>query len=147
MRIVVDTNIAFSAILNTNSRIAQIILRPKTRLNFYSTDQLLAEIHEHKNKIQQLSKYSDTELDRIIHLITSKIRFINIHLIPKETFLKCEALAKDVDIDDTEFVALTDHCRGRLWSGDKELIKGLSKKQWDKFITTEELYNISKFKK
>ncbi|MBE9460647.1 PIN domain-containing protein [Dyadobacter subterraneus] len=47
MRIVVDTNIAFSAILNTNSRIAQILLLPKSRLNFYSTEQLLTEISEH----------------------------------------------------------------------------------------------------
>jgi len=28
MRIVVDTNIAFSAILNTNSKIARILLQP-----------------------------------------------------------------------------------------------------------------------
>ena len=51
MRIVIDTNIAFSAILNTNSRIARIILHPKTRFNFYSTKQLLSEIQEHKEKI------------------------------------------------------------------------------------------------
>lgn len=50
MRIVVDTNIVFSAILNTNNAIASIILQPKTRLNFYSTEQLLLEIHEHKNQ-------------------------------------------------------------------------------------------------
>ena len=31
MKIIVDTNIAFSAILNTNSRIARIFLQPGTR--------------------------------------------------------------------------------------------------------------------
>ncbi len=51
MRIVVDTNIAFSAILNTDSKIARILLQPKTRLNFYSTVQLSREIEEHKEKI------------------------------------------------------------------------------------------------
>lgn len=44
MRIVVDTNIAFSAILNTNSKIARILLQPKRKLNFYSTEQLSREI-------------------------------------------------------------------------------------------------------
>ncbi len=34
MRVVVDTNIAFSAILNSNSRISKIILQPKSKLNF-----------------------------------------------------------------------------------------------------------------
>jgi predicted nucleic acid-binding protein len=53
MRIVVDTNIAFSAILNTDSRIARIILQSRARLNFYSTDLLLLEIEEHKNKLKE----------------------------------------------------------------------------------------------
>jgi len=143
MRIVVDTNIAFSAILNTNSKIARIILQPKSRLNFYSTKQLLDEIEEHKDKIKKISKYSDSELSRAIQLITSKIRFIHLKLIPKETYLKAEALTKDVDIDDTEFVALTEHAKAKLWSGDKELLKGLKKKKWNKFITTDELYKLN----
>ena len=57
MRIVIDTNIAFSAILNTNSKIARILLQPKSRFNFYSTEQLLNEIEEHRSKIKQLSDF------------------------------------------------------------------------------------------
>lgn len=140
MRIVVDTNIAFSAILNTNSKIARILLQPKSRLNFYSTEQLSIEIQNHKTKIKDISNYSDYELDRIITLIINKIRFINLKLIPKESYETAESLTKDVDIDDTEFVALTEHIKGRLWSGDKELQKGLSKKGWNKFISTDDLY-------
>jgi predicted nucleic acid-binding protein len=141
MRIVVDTNIAISAILNTNSKIARILLQPKSRLNFYSTEQLLREIGEHKGKIKKISNYSDYELDRVISLITNKIRFINIRLIPKESYEMAELLAKDIDIDDTEFVALAEHIKGKLWSGDKELQKGLIKKGWNKFISTEELFD------
>lgn len=140
MRIVVDTNIVFSAILNTNSRIASILLQPKSRLNFYSTEQLLEEIEEHKDKIKKISKYSDSELHRTTVLITSKIRFINVLLISKTAYLKAEDLTKDVYIDDTEFVALTEHSAAKLWSGDKELIEGLRRKKWNKFISTDELY-------
>ncbi len=140
MRIVVDTNIVFSAILNTNSKIAIILLQPKSRLNFYSTEQLSNEIEEHKEKIKKISNYSDYELDRIITLITNRIRFINLRLIPKESYEFSESLTQDIDIDDTEFVALTVHIKGKLWSGDKELQRGLNKKGWNKFISTEELY-------
>jgi predicted nucleic acid-binding protein len=47
MRVVVDTNIVFSAILNTNSKISRIILQPKSKLNLYSTAQLENELTEH----------------------------------------------------------------------------------------------------
>ncbi len=140
MRIVVDTNIVFSALLNTNSKIAQIILQPKTRLNFYATEQLFSELKAHQDKIKSLTDYSDYELDRIIKLITHKIRFINVNLIPVEIYNKSALLTRDVDEDDCEFVALTDHIRGKLWSGDKRLINGLINKRWKKFISTEELY-------
>lgn len=140
MRVVVDTNIVFSAILNTKNKFARILLQPKSKINFYSTEQLFAEIDEHKEKIRSISNYSDIELNRIIALITKKIRFINLRLIPKKVYDLAESITHDVDIDDTEFVALTEHIKGRLWSGDKELQNGLKRKGWDKFISTEELY-------
>ena len=74
--------------------------------------------------------------------MTAKIKFINVELIPKTLFNKAKDLTIDIDIDDTEFVALTDHIRGKLWTGDKELIKGLRTKKWNKVISTEELYKI-----
>jgi predicted nucleic acid-binding protein len=145
MRIVVDTNIVFSAILNTNSKISRIILQPKSRLNLYSTEQLENELAEHWGKLRKVSKYSELELHKAATLITSKIKFISVQLIPLKLLLKAELLASDIDIDDTEFIALTEHIRGKLWTGDKELIKGLRRKRWDKLITTEELYqNIVK---
>jgi predicted nucleic acid-binding protein len=75
--------------------------------------------------------------------LVRKIRFINIHLISKETYLKAEELTSDVDIDDCEFIALTEHLNGKLWSGDKKLIKGLLNKKWKRFINSGELYEIS----
>lgn len=143
MRIVIDTNIAFSGILNTNSKISKIILQPRSKLNFYSTEQLNAELIKHWNKIKKISNYSNAELHKTVQLITQKIKFINVELIPRPLFKKAESLAEDIDIDDTEFIALTEHIRGKLWTGDQELIKGLKRKCWDKLISTEELYSYT----
>ena len=143
MRIIVDTNIAFSAILKSNSLIAQIILQPKSRLNFYSTELLNREIYDHRLKLKKLSGSSDFELNRSTSLIINRIKFIDAHLIPPKIFLNSEKLLKDIDIDDTEFVALTNYMNTKLWSGDKLLKKGLAKKNWKKFITTEELYRLT----
>lgn len=142
MRVVVDTNIVFSAILDTDSKIAQIILQPRTRLNFYSTEQLLFEIDEHKQKLQKFTNYSDDELTKIIRLLTNKIRFINVALIPINIYKKAEKLTNNIDEDDCEFVALTMHVRGKFWSGDNTLRKGLVSKNWNKFVTTPELYDL-----
>ena len=139
MRVVVDTNIAFSAILNTNSKISKIILQPKSKLNLYSSNQLKYELAAHWTKLKKISNYSEIELQRATLLIFSKIRFINAELIPVTLFTEAEKLTLNVDIDDTEFVALTEHIRGKLWTGDKELAKGLISRKWNKLISTEEL--------
>ena len=147
MRIIIDTNIAFSAILKTNSIFAQIILQPKSRFNFYSTDLLSIEIDEHKEKIKKIADYNDFELNRTIKLITSKIKFINANLIPPKILLDSQRLLEDIDLDDTEFVALTTHIRDKLWSGDKELQNGLKAKGWTKFITTDDILKIANKKR
>lgn len=143
MRVVVDTNIVFSAMLNTNSRISTVLLQPKGKLNFYSTEKLLFEIQEHSEKLKKLSGYSNNEFDKVLGLFAQRIRFINIKLIPKQIYLDTLKLTEDVDIDDTEFVALTEHITGRFWSGDKELIKGMKKKKWNRFIDTKTLFQYS----
>lgn len=84
---------------------------------------------------------TDLELTSLINLLTKNIRFIDSELIPRNIVKKAFELAKNVDIDDTEFIALTDHIQGKFWLGDKELIKGLTKKGWDKFISNEEIFS------
>ena len=142
MRVVVDTNIVFSAILNTSSKISRIILQPKSRLNLYSTNQLEYELTVHWDKLKKISKYSDIELQQVSSLIISRIRFITVELIPQNLYIKAEKITKDIDIDDTEFVALAEHIKGKLWTGDKELIKGLKEKSWKHIISTDELYKL-----
>jgi len=58
-------------------------------------------------------------------------------------------LCLSIDIDDTIFVAFTNYLKGKLWTGDKKLIKGLTDKGYTRFITTDALYQdfIKKEKK
>jgi predicted nucleic acid-binding protein len=97
-------------------------------------------LFEHKNKIFSLSGYSEDELDILFRLLTEKIRFIKVELIPPKIYSYALSLTQDIDIDDIEFVALTEHIKGRFWSGDKELKTGLIKKGWTRFISADELF-------
>ncbi len=131
MKIVVDTNIVFSAILNSSSRIATILLHSGSKLSFYTTEDLLFEIEEHRDKLKKLTSLSDFELSDLISTTIYQIKFIDLQSVPFEIYLKSKVLTADVDIDDTAFVALAEHLNAKLWTGDKVLINGLTKKGWE----------------
>jgi len=53
-RITVDTNILFSALLNINSRIGQILLMGPRYYDFFAPQYIRIEILEHQEKIKKL---------------------------------------------------------------------------------------------
>ena len=145
MKIVVDTNVVFSAILNSQSWIGQILLHSDKSVKFYSPRFLQVEIQNHSQKIKKITKLSDNELYELIELLYSKIHFISEELIPKESLLIADKLTADVDFDDVLFVALSIHLNCKVWTGDKVLVNALIKKGYKRFINTQEL--IERLKK
>lgn len=68
MKLVIDTNIVFSAILNPESPIGQIILNGSKYFDFLSIGQLKNEIDDHEDKILKVSRLSKSDYDRIYEL-------------------------------------------------------------------------------
>lgn len=97
------------------------------------------EIEKHWEKLKRVSKFSDGDLDEARFAIFSKIKFINEELIPEKTWLAAEEIATDIDIDDSDFIALTKHLKGYLWTGDKQLYNGLKQKNFKRVYNTTEL--------
>jgi predicted nucleic acid-binding protein len=56
--------------------------------------------------------------------------------------MKAVEIVKDTDTDDVAFVALAEFLGIKLWTGDKELMKGIAKKGYTNFITTDELHTL-----
>jgi len=139
-KIVVDSNIVFSAILNSQNKIGQLILDGSRYFDFYSISLLKREILAHQNKILAISGYSDGLFFEIYDSITSKIKFIDDIILSNEELLTASDLVKTVDENDMLFVALTNHLKASLWTGDKKLIAGLKLKGYNKTISTEDLY-------
>ncbi len=142
MKFVVDTNIAFSAVLNTEGKIGDLLMNSHGIFEFHSCDTLRAELEEHREKLLELSGMSEEQLDQSIYQITNQIIFTNEALIPFEFWLKGADLVRDTDMNDIAFLALSELLVSILWTGDKELVKGLVKKGFSNFITTEELYQL-----
>ena len=97
------------------------------------------EIEKHWGKLKHISKLIDTELEESRFKIFSQINFINEELIPARTWVAAAEIVEGIDIDDSDFIALTKHLKGYLWTGDKELYNGLRKKNFKRVYNTTEL--------
>ena len=139
MNLVIDTNIVFSAILNPNSNIGDLLLNFQNKVSFYAPEFLLVEIEKYTSKIEKISNQTPEEIEIIKSLVLSKITFISEELIFEENWKKAYNLTIDVDENDTPFVALALQLNAKLWSGDKKLNKGLLLKQSAVIYSTQEL--------
>ena len=139
MKIIVDTNIVFSAILNSNSRIGKILLNSKEHFQFFTCNYLRNEIQRHRNKLLKLTKLTEDQLSELEDLVTQHITFIDERLIPQDILIKTEIQLKAIDPDDTVFVALAKHLEGKLWTGDLQLYNGLKAKRFKDIILTSDL--------
>ena len=142
MKIVVDTNIIFSALLNTNSTIGDLLLNSRSQFEFYSCNYMRVEIIKHWEKLKKISKMSDLELQVAYNILISKLKFINEELIPVGIWLDSEKLTKDIDVDDIDFIALTKFLKAKLWTGDKVLYNGLNNIGFNDILNTKELLDL-----
>lgn len=147
MKIIVDTNIIFSALLNSNNTIGDLLFNSDDHFEFYSCTYMRFEIKRHWGKLVKISKLSDEQLQISYTQVLSKLTFINEDIIPVETWLLSEEITRGIDIDDTDFVALTKFLKGTLWTGDKVLYNGLKKLHFKKLLNTTELLAIRTKKK
>ena len=109
---------------------------------FYSCNYMRYEIQKHWERLKKISKLSDEQLEVSYSLILSRLKFINEEIIPLETWLSAEQIAKGIDTDDIDFVALTKFLRATLWTGDKTLYNGLKKANFKKVVNATELFAL-----
>jgi predicted nucleic acid-binding protein len=142
VKIVVDTNIVFSAILNSDSKIGDLLLNSGKSIDFYTADYLRYEIGNHYEKLSKISNQSLENIAKAEHYIIKGINFISEEQISENTWISAYNLVKEVDLDDIAFVALSKHLRCKLWTGDNVLIRGLRKNGFTNTISTDELLSL-----
>lgn len=139
---IVDTNIVFSAILNPESNIGDLLLNSDDCLKFYSPAYLRLEIDKYREKILALSGYQESDFNEIKQIIFSRIEFINEEIIPFDIWRESARVLRNIDSDDVAFLAASKFLDQKIWTGDQRLLKGLQSMGYDKVITTKELFQI-----
>ncbi len=138
-KIIVDTNIIFSCLLNSQGTIGDLIFNSDNIFEFYSNEYMRFEIRKHWNKLKKISGLTDPELQTALDKMLTKLTFIREELIPKKIWEKAEILATNIDLDDTDFIALTIYLKGNLWTGDKQLYLGLKTKRFRTVYNTTDM--------
>ncbi len=123
LRIVLDSNIIFSALLSSDNKFKYLIY--DNRFKFFSCNFLFTEIFKNKEKLLNISKLSEKDLLIQMSNIFSRIHFIPEEFIPKEIYKKAYDLCKNIDESDTPFIALTIFLNAKLLTGDMKLANKL----------------------
>ena len=126
MKIVVDTNIVFSALLS-HENVHKLVLLSGS-FDFFSCNYLMAEIFKHKNKILKFSSLSETEIIEQFEMLLRRINFVPEEMVPSVFYKEAVSLCDDIDHYDVPFVALSLYLDGCLLTGDKNLSKHLALK-------------------
>jgi len=142
MKIIVDTNVIFSAILSSSGKIGQILIYGHKQFEFYAPNLVKFEIKRHRDKMIQLGELTDSDFEDNRDDIFSCITFISEEQIPYEYWQDAIPLVRDTDMDDIAFVVLAEYLDAQLWTGDKKLLKGLINMGFRKGVTTDEVYTM-----
>jgi len=142
MKIVVDANIVFSGILNSNGKIGDLLINYGKHFSFIAPDFLRTEIYNHHEKLVRISNLTLTQVLESEYQIYKSIRFISEEQIDEKNWQLANELVGDIDTNDIIYVAYAKQFRCKLWTGDKKLINELAKKKYYDILTTENLYVI-----
>ena len=88
----------------------------------------------HKERLERASGLAETDLLAGLHTLLSQLEFVTEANIPMGTWVEAYRLCKDIDENDTAYVALALHLDGRFWTEDNELMKALRTRGFDRFF-------------
>jgi predicted nucleic acid-binding protein len=137
MRVVVDSNIFFSALIKANGAIAELIFTLSSIHQLYLSDFTFEELAEHQQKLIKASKLSITQFEAAKHYLLQKFTIIHSHFIPTEMVREAIDFVQSVDVDDAIFVATNNYIKGFLWTGDKPLYNYLKPKNYQVLNTND----------
>ncbi len=126
LRLVLDTNIILSAMINKKSTIRDILVSDK--ITFLLPALVLEEILEHKDLLRNKTGLSKKEIFFTLFYLLSKVKIVKKEAF-SENLEKAKNIMEKIDIHDSEFLALALSIENDgIFSNDKHFDKSGIKK-------------------
>jgi len=106
VKVVVDTNILFSGMLNPHGAMSDLLLNSDDVFSFYSPQFILEELGSYRDALLRLSGLSADDFEILLRIMLKKMVLISTESIPDDAWAQAAKLTADVDEFDTPFVAL-----------------------------------------
>ena len=136
-RVIVDTNIIFSALISRNSRFRDVLLGSSTH-RFYLCETVIVELFRHKEKLLRANpRLTPSEFADLYYGILRQVEIYKEVWVPEQHWAEAAELCRGVDADDTPHVAITLALNGVLWTGDEKLKRALAGKGFNRFFTPD----------
>ncbi len=132
MKIVVDSNVIYSALLNTGEYVRDIFFSDLYEL--HSCKYIVVETFRNKEKLFKHAKLKDSILlDRLFKLLRN-VTPVNEGFISDDSLERAYELCSGGYEKDIPFVALSIHMNCPLWTNDEELMLNLSNRGFYNFF-------------
>jgi predicted nucleic acid-binding protein len=93
--------------------------KAKSKIQFVAPDFLLTEVQFHLLKIVELLGLTKNKVLLNLDTLKQKIKFINIDDIPNRYIINTYEIVKNIDAEDTFFVALNLYKKHKIWHQTK----------------------------
>lgn len=134
MKLVLDANIIFSCLMSGKKLYIELL----TQNQCFSPDFIFDEIKKYEDRI--LKKVGcDVNFKEYTREIFSHLAVIPKLAIGSQSWERAFELCKDIDENDTPYVALAIELDFPLLTRDKQLFKGLKKKRFDNVLLFEKI--------
>lgn len=133
MKLVVDANILFAAIINDGIS-AELIVKN----DIYAPQFILDEINKHESTIRKKTNRTYEDMQMFLEILNRTINIVHKEVF--EPYLN-EATQISPDINDVAYIALAIKLNYPLWTNDKELKEKQSRV---KIYNTKEIIELTK---
>ena len=120
--IIIDTNLIISALIKRSYILFKILDLHLKGVEILTPDYTLEEIKEHKDEILKASKLSEKDFDFIIDVLFRVIKVVK-RDVYKDAGKLAKEIAKEFDIDDFPFIALSLKLSIPIWTNDRKMIE------------------------